>query len=185
MRIGHEGGLGGLHVSRERGGELGAIEEKETVLRRQDRRHGSAGRRIGDQRRHRLTLIGGKGRDVDEALDLGVVAGIGDDDTAVGVADQDDRAVLSGNGALGDGNVVFQRDGRVLHDRHLIAVLGEDVVDAFPAGAVDETAVDQQDVFNRGGRRRGRVSGGEACGSGKGNSGSDQGAELGHDIVSL
>ena len=70
-------------------GELGAIEEQEAVLRRQDRRHRRARRRVGDQRRDRFARVGREGGDVDQRLHLRIVAGLGDDDAAVGMADQD------------------------------------------------------------------------------------------------
>ena len=67
LRVGHERGFVGGDVGRERRGELRAVEEQEAILRRQDRRHRRARRRIGDQRRTDSPLSGRERRDVDQA----------------------------------------------------------------------------------------------------------------------
>ena len=72
-----------------------------------------------------------------------MVAGLGDDRAAVGVADEDHRFALRVDDALGRGDVVGERERRVLDDADVVAVLLQVVVDALPAGAVDETAVDE------------------------------------------
>ena len=46
---------------------------------------------------------------------------------------------------LGHGNVVGERDRRILDDSDVVAVLLQVLVDALPAGAVHETAVDKND----------------------------------------
>jgi len=48
-------------------------------------------------------------------------------------------ARLRRDDAPGERHVVCERRRRVLDDGDVVAVLLEDVVDAFPAGAVDET----------------------------------------------
>src|SRR5256885_16037258 len=60
LGIGHERGGLRVHVSRERGTELRLVEEQIPVLRRQNRRHGRARRRIFDERGHGLAPVGGK-----------------------------------------------------------------------------------------------------------------------------
>ena len=95
LRVGHELGQGGGHVGGERVGELVAVEEQESVAGRQDRGDGRPGRRVGDQGVDRLALVGCERGDVDERGDLVVGAGFGDDDAAVGVADEHDRSGLS------------------------------------------------------------------------------------------
>ena len=50
------------------------------------------------------------------------------------------------DGALGHGDIVGERDRRVLDDDHFVAILGEDVVDTLPPGAVHEAAVDENDT---------------------------------------
>ena len=63
---------------------------------------------------HRLALVGREGGDVDERRHLGMVAGLGDDSPAIGVADEDDRFVLRVDDAFGRGDVVGERDRRIL-----------------------------------------------------------------------
>ena len=46
---------------------------------------------------------------------------------------------------LGHGNVVGERERRILDDADVVAVLRQVLVDALPAGAVHETAVDEDD----------------------------------------
>ena len=133
----------GAHVAGERGMELLPVEEEKPVLRRQNRRNGRAGRRVRDQRVDRLALVRSERRDVDERRHLRMVARFGDDDAAVRVADQNHRSALGVDGALGDGDVVGERDRRVLDDADGVAVLPQDLVDALPTGAVDEAAVDE------------------------------------------
>jgi len=62
------------------------------------------------------------------------------------VADQDDRAVLGVEDPPGGGGVAVQGQGRVLHDADPESVAGERFVDALPAGAVDESAVDENHI---------------------------------------
>lgn len=164
LRVSHECRDIGLHIGRERGGELRVIERQEAVLRRQDRRHRRAGSRIGDQLADRFTLVGRERCDVDQPRDLRIGARFGDDDATIGMTDQNDIAVGGGDGALGDGNVVGQGGGRVLDDADLVAVPLQDLVDAFPSRTVDETAVDEDDRLDRDGLSLGRGDrgGGEA-----------------------
>src|SRR5436305_3127190 len=65
---------------------------------------------------------------------------------AVGVADEDDRPVLGIDDALGRFHVTIERKRRILHDADVETVLLQDVVDALPAGAVDETPVNEDYV---------------------------------------
>jgi hypothetical protein len=62
------------------------------------------------------------------------------------VADEDDRFALRVDDTLGHGNVVGERERRILHDSDAVAALVELVVDAMPARAVDEAAVDENDA---------------------------------------
>src|SRR5581483_10513784 len=50
----------------------------------------------------------------------------------------------------GRGDVVGERRGRVLHDADAVALRAEQAVYALPAGAVDETTVDEDNVLDRG-----------------------------------
>jgi len=75
-------------------------------------------------------------------------AGLGDDDTAVRMADQNHRTVLRGQRAFRDRDVIRQRIGRILNDRDGLAVLLEQVIDALPTGAVHEPPVHENDVLD-------------------------------------
>ncbi len=175
LGVGHERRLRFGQVRGEGGGELAAVEEQEPVLGREDRRDRRAGRRVGDQGADGLALVGGERGDVGECRDILVVARFGDDDAAVGVADQDGGTIQAiedpvGRGdvsgqrqgrvlhdglqaiedPVGRGDVSGQRQGRVLHDGHPVAVRGQMVVDPLPAGSIDEPAVDQHYVLHFG-----------------------------------
>src|SRR5690348_18467348 len=60
------------------------------------RRYRRAGRRVGDQRADRLSRIGRERRDVDERGDLGMGAGLSDDDSAVGMRSEERRVGKEG-----------------------------------------------------------------------------------------
>jgi hypothetical protein len=60
------------------------------------------------------------------------------------VADQHDRAVLVVQDPAARVGVALQRQGWVLHDADLVAVVGEQVVDGLPAGPIHEAAMDEQ-----------------------------------------
>ncbi len=150
LGVGHERRLRFGQVRGEGGGELAAVEEQEPVLGREDRRDRRAGRRVGDQGADGLALVGGERGDVGECRDILVVARFGDDDAAVGVAGQDGGTVQAVEDLMGRGDVSGQRQGRVLHDGHPVAVRGQMVVDPLPAGSIDEPAVDQHYVLHFG-----------------------------------
>jgi hypothetical protein len=57
----------------------------------------------------------------------------------VGVEDQFGRAYISREG-----------DGRILHDADVEAIPLQDFIDAPPAGAIDEAAVDKNDIVDPG-----------------------------------
>ena len=64
------------------------------------------------------------------------------------MADEDRRAILPVEHAVGRSDVVGERGQRVLDDRDAVAPRGQVVVDAAPARAVGERAVDQHDVLD-------------------------------------
>jgi hypothetical protein len=107
---------------------------------------GALGGRVGDQRVDRLAGVGCERRDVDDAGDLVVHPGFRDDDAAVGVADEDRRAVLLVEDVVGGLDVALERERLVLHDADVEAVRLQDVVDALPAGAVDEASVNENHI---------------------------------------
>jgi hypothetical protein len=69
---------------------------------------GAPGGGVGDQGTDGLALAGRERGDVSERGDIGVVASLGDDDTAVGVADQDGGAVEAVEDLVGGGGVAVQ-----------------------------------------------------------------------------
>ena len=64
------------------------------------------------------------------------------------VSDEDARAVLQSEDALGGGDVVFESRLRFLNHGDVVAVFYQDVVHAFPAGAVGPSAVDQNNILD-------------------------------------
>jgi hypothetical protein len=72
-----------------------------------------------------------------------VRARLADNRAAVGVPDKDHRFGLLVEDLSSGSVVASQRQRRVLNDGDVIAVCPEDVVDALPTGAVDESAVDK------------------------------------------
>src|SRR5215210_225083 len=125
--------------------KLFPVEEQEAVLRGQNRRHRRAGRRIGDERFHRLTSVRHEGRDINERRHFGIVARLGDHRPAVGMAYEDYRFALRVDDHPGRGDVAFERKCRILDDPGAVVVL-EAVVDSPPAGTVHETAVNENDA---------------------------------------
>ena len=76
-----------------------------------------------------------------------VVAGFRDHRSAVGMADEDRRAVLEGEHVVGGFNVTLERQRLVLHDAHVEAVRREQVVHPPPPGSVHEPSVAEDDVL--------------------------------------
>ena len=80
--------------------ELRPVEEQKAILRRQDRRHGCARRRVLDERADRFARVRSKRGNIDECRDLWIVAGLRDDDAAIRVADENRPAALRRDRAL-------------------------------------------------------------------------------------
>jgi hypothetical protein len=105
-------------------------------------------RRTADDGVDGLAFVRSEGRDVDEGRDFGMPARLSDHHAAVRVTDQDRRTFLFIEDQIGRDHVALQRDGRILDDAYGETVLLEDVVDAGPTRAVDEGAVNQNDVVD-------------------------------------
>jgi hypothetical protein len=75
------------------------------------------------------------------------------------VTDEDRRAILLRESALGGSHVIGKRGQRILHRRHLVALGLKQRDHLAPAGAVREGAVDQHDVLHGCGLRRQRRQG--------------------------
>jgi hypothetical protein len=64
------------------------------------------------------------------------------------VTNKDRRAILRGKDTLGSLYVVCERERWVLDDADVVTLLLEDLVDAFPAGAIHKTTVHQNDILH-------------------------------------
>jgi hypothetical protein len=64
------------------------------------------------------------------------------------MANEDRRAVQQVEHVVGGLDVALQRQRLVLHDADVVPVRLEQVVNAPPAGPVDEATVDEDDVLN-------------------------------------
>ena len=101
---------------------------------------------FAEDRSEDFTGLGRECGNVDELLHLGVVAGLGDDASAIGVAHQDNRAFEVVERAIDDGDVFLKRGQGNLRGGHRKTLMGE-VGDYFaPDGAVAPDAVDEQDA---------------------------------------
>src|SRR6185295_7853794 len=127
--------------------ELLPVKERKSILRGQDRRLGSVLGETFDQGVYRLTLVRREPRDVDERRHVGVVSSLGDHGSAVGMSHKDHRFALRVDDALGRIRVALERERRILDDADLVTVLLQLVVDALPAGAVDKTSVNEDNVL--------------------------------------
>jgi hypothetical protein len=153
LRVANEGHVRILQIGGATGFERGALKKQEAVV--------GGFRNEGRLRWGRPVLVKARfahvrreGRHIDQTRDLRVGAGFGDDDAAVGMADENCRAVLPGQHSVHRRNVIPQRGQRDLDDANMVAAVGQDVVDAAPAGTVGEGTVDEQDVVHADGRRR-------------------------------
>src|SRR5262249_26130422 len=93
-----------------------------------------------------VAFVGNEGVDVDESLDVGHgYGGVGDDEAAVGMPDQHDRAGDRLEEAL-DIRAVFDRTAQgVRWDKNVVAVVDQLPCDGVPAGAVSPVPVHQHD----------------------------------------
>lgn len=125
-------------LAREVGGEVFKVvsggEKRETVrsLLNGFRLAGGAGKEfsVGGLR---LTSIGLVRRDIDESRDMRIDSGLGDDRAAVAMRDQNARTLLEIDDALRGGDILLQRGQRFLNDTDVVPILGQDLVDRFPA----------------------------------------------------
>src|ERR1700683_2667646 len=99
-------------------------------------------------RRTALTFIESKCSNVDKRRNVWVIAGLGDNRSTVTVADQNPRAAHSVDCGLRVLLVVGVRSLGVLHHRHFVAIILEDVSDPFPAGAIGESSMHQNYILN-------------------------------------
>jgi hypothetical protein len=127
---------------------LALSRKRKPVLGREDRGNGSARRGILDQRCDGLTRVRREGRDVDQPCDDRVVAGFRDDHPAVGVADQNHRAILLRQGQARHAHVIGQGGRGILDDADVEPLLLQPSIHAEPARTVHEPAMDEDDVLD-------------------------------------
>jgi hypothetical protein len=95
-----------------------------------------------------FTFIEGKGGNIDKRFNVWVIAGLGNDGPAVAVAYQNHWPVHGVDGRLRVLLVLGVGSLGMLHHRHLVAIILEDVGDSLPAGAIRESSVHQDHVLN-------------------------------------
>src|SRR4029077_13569898 len=101
----------------------------------------------GEKRAERFPFVEAERRDVDEAGDIRRVGAEGGHDlTAVGVSDDDGRAVLESQDLPQTGDVVGQRAQRKLWCSDLEAVGLQALDDTAPAGPFGPCAMNEDDV---------------------------------------
>jgi hypothetical protein len=66
----------------------------------------------------------------------------------IAMPDKNAGSILSSKDTLGGGHVVCKRSFRLLDDADVVSVLGENVVNTFPARTVSPGTVDQNDIPN-------------------------------------
>jgi hypothetical protein len=107
-------------------------------------RYPSCDERIGG---HRLAFVRSECSNVNQRGYVGIVAGFRDDNPTIGVADENDGAILSRKRPLRNSDVSCQRQRWVLNDRDCIAVFPECVVNTLPAGTIDKPTVNQNNIL--------------------------------------
>ncbi|SIT41657.1 hypothetical protein BN2476_300114 [Paraburkholderia piptadeniae] len=120
--------------------------EEEILVRR--RSHGIVGRgELLQQLTAGFAGVGLQCGHIDERTDLRVHTCLRDHRAAVAVTDQHHRALLLINDAPGGIDVLGEARERLLHDRHMVTILDQDVVDGPPAGAIHQCAVNNDNIF--------------------------------------
>src|SRR5580658_9911648 len=107
----------------------------------------------GFDRRTALTFIERKCSDVYQRRNVWIIAGLGDDRSAVTVANQNHRPAHSIDCGLRVFLVVGIGGLGRLRNRYRVAILLKNLRDGFPAGAIGESAVHQDNVLDARWRR--------------------------------
>src|SRR5271165_1690542 len=107
LRDRHELRLSGRQVGRKIRRELRLIDQQIAVRGWRDAVR--CGSDAAQERADLLALVRCEGGDIDQARDMRVVAGLGDDSAAIAVADEHGRTGLAVEDAVGGGNVIRQR----------------------------------------------------------------------------
>src|ERR1700686_5049030 len=95
-----------------------------------------------------LSSVWHVGCDVHQSGDRWIRARLGNHGSPVAVTDKNARPVLLTENALRTGHVLFKGCLRLLHDAYVIAVLDQNVVNAFPSGTICPCTVNQNNIPN-------------------------------------
>src|SRR6266481_7623862 len=95
-----------------------------------------------------LARIRHVGRDVDQTGNRWIGPGFSNYRSPVAVSDKNAWSALLGENALRCGHIVFKGGLRLLHDADVVAILDQNLVNAFPAGTICPCAVNQNNVPN-------------------------------------
>src|SRR5580693_9058419 len=107
----------------------------------------------GFDRRTALTFIERKCGDVYQRRNVWIIAGLGDDRSAIAVADQNDWPAHSVDGGFRVFLVVGVRGLGRLGNRYRVAILLKDLCNGVPARAIGECTMHQNHVFDASWRR--------------------------------
>jgi integrase len=172
----HELRFAGRHVGRELIVEA-RLEDVEVVAargefdRRRERGPERAAGELAGQAERRLADVGREGGDIDQALHIRQPLGrFADDRAAVGMADQNNRAIDAFDDVGDDIRVGADPAQRIGRRDHRVAVVLKDSDDAVPARRIGEGAMDEDHSWFAGLGRCGlslRVSGEQAGGEHK------------------
>lgn len=84
--------------------------------------------------------------DINKCLDLGIITCCRDDRASVAVTDENDISVLLIDYAHRGCDVLVEACQRLLDNADIVAVAGQDVINAAPARTIHERAMDKDDV---------------------------------------
>src|SRR5437762_13348640 len=93
-----------------------------------------------------LSRIWHMGRDVDQSCNRWIRSRFGDDGAAITVSHQNARSILQSEDALRRRHIFLKGCLRLLDDTYLVTILGENVVNAFPAGTIRPATVNKDNI---------------------------------------
>src|SRR6266478_7874553 len=88
-----------------------------------------------------LSRIWHVGRDVDQTNNRWICPRFGDDGAAITVSDKNAWSILLSEHALRSSDIFFKGGLRFLNDADVVAILNQNIVNAFPAGTICPRAV--------------------------------------------
>ena len=149
MRSRHESGLLSRQVGCEVLMKLRGIEVSETVCRLLYRS------RLAEVTWESLSIVSlilsgiwHVGRDIDQTDNRWIRPRFGNYRSAIAMSDENARSILLSNNALGRSDIFFKGRLRLLDDADLVAILDENVVNAFPARTIGPGTVNQNNIPN-------------------------------------